>query len=735
MSASPKPAKRRSDTDDERDQDQVLYRFLVDSLTEYAVFAVSPNGIVISWNAGAQKIFGYTQAEIVGNSFAIIFTTEDVNAGAPQNELSSARSGAQIQHDRWHVRKDGTRFWGTNTVQPLLDATGELLGFTKLVRDATASHAALEKLSDSEQELRLLIESVSDYAIFSTARDGTIRSWSAGAQSLFGYSQADIIGRNFAQLFSSDDVAAGVPTAELRRATLRGTTNVERWMQRADGSRFLASGKLCELRRDVAGELRGFVGIAHDITADDAASQELRRRAQYDELTELANRRTFHEHVQRAIALMKRRPAHLFAVLFIDLDHFKGVNDEFGHHIADGLLTVTARRLEGCVRSEDIVARIGGDEFAILLNGINGINDATDAADRIGLEMREPATIDGRNVRATVSIGISLGSRKYKKPEQILRDADTAMYAAKTEGRARAVTFSPALIIDGEPLFDLAADLRHAIEHAEMRVAYQPIVELRTRRITGFEALVRWEHPRRGLLAPTHFIPRAEQSDLIITIDRWVIREATRQLATWQARGIGGDLQISVNISSKELSRDDFITELRAALAGCGLAPTSLRLEITESAMIERSEQVRECVRAIRAMGIELHLDDFGTGFSSLGWLQHITVDALKIDASFVGTIDSPTGRELVKSVITLAHRLQLSAIAEGIENTEQLDRLIEFGCDFGQGELFSAPLPAADAGRLAAAGVCASYRDPTAAGPSERHVRRECDQRGSGSC
>jgi PAS domain S-box-containing protein len=277
--------------------DQVLYRFLVDSLTEYAVFAVSPTGIVISWNAGAEKTFGYTQVEILGKSFDVIFTPEDKVAGA--------------QHDRWHVRKDASRFWGTNTVQPLYNAGGRLLGFTKLVRDSTQSHLALEELSDSEQQLRLLIESVSDYAIFSLALDGLIKNWNAGAEKVFGYDQKEIIGRNFSILFSADDIAAGVPAAELHKATLHGFTDVERWLVRRDGSRFLASGKLSQLKRDAAGELRGFVKIAHDITHTHAAAQDLRHQARYDELTELPNRRTFYEHVQRAIALMKRRPSML----------------------------------------------------------------------------------------------------------------------------------------------------------------------------------------------------------------------------------------------------------------------------------------------------------------------------------------------------------------------------------------------------------------------------------------
>jgi diguanylate cyclase (GGDEF)-like protein/PAS domain S-box-containing protein len=358
------------------------------------------------------------------------------------------------------VRKDKSRFWGTNTVHPFYDASGALLGFTKLVRDITSSHEALEELSDSEQQLRLLVESVHDYAIFSTDMTGNIKSWNAGAQKIFGYAPLEALGQNVSLLYSADDVANGIPVLELRKAATNGFINAERWLVRKDGSRFLAAGKLSQLKRDAAGELRGFVKIAHDVTEYHAATQDLNRRAQYDELTGLANRRTFYDNVSRAIASMKRRPSILFAVLFIDLDYFKRINDDFGHIVADQLLDTIARRLETCVRGADIVARIGGDEFAILLNGIKDVTEATEAAERISVDIAKPATIDEREVRATVSVGIALGNLVYDLPEDILRDADTAMYAAKSEGRARAAVFQPSMKSGQRRSFDLSAELR-----------------------------------------------------------------------------------------------------------------------------------------------------------------------------------------------------------------------------------------------------------------------------------
>jgi diguanylate cyclase (GGDEF)-like protein/PAS domain S-box-containing protein len=679
---------------------QILYHSLFDSLTEYAVFAVSPTGIVISWNVGAAQTFGYADNEILGKPFDIIFTPEDVLAGAPREELATALSGVQTQHDRWHVRKDGTRFWGTNTVQPLKDAAGALLGFTKLVRDTTLSHNALEALSDSEQQLRLIFESVRDYAIFSMSLGGIVKSWNAGAEKTFGYAQAEIIGRDFSVLFAADDVSAERPAADLLKASTHGSASVERWLIRKDGSCFLASGKLSQLTPNVAGGPRGFVVIVNDVTTQHATAQELSRRARYDELTDLPNRRTFYEHVQRAIGLLKRRSTHLFAVLFIDVDHFKEVNDEFGHGVADELLAVVARRLESSVRAEDVVARIGGDEFGVLVNGISGVADAHDAAERIAAQMRKPITIDRYVVGATVSIGIAIGKVRYDRPEDILRDADSAMYTAKLAGRARAVLFDAEMETDDT--VDLIADIRQAIKGDELRVAYQPIVRLSDNTLVGFESLVRWQHPRRGLLLPAYFIPKAERSDLIVGIDRWMLIAGCRQLASWQAEGIDRKLQVSVNISSREFSREDFLGDLREILDSSGLAPSCLRLEMTESVIMEQSTTTHTLLRAIRELGVSLDIDDFGTGFSSLVALQHFAVDALKIDAAFVANMSSDNGAKLIETILFLAHEFGITTIAEGIETAAQAQHLTAIGCLFGQGHFFASALDAEHARQFA---------------------------------
>jgi diguanylate cyclase (GGDEF)-like protein len=383
------------------------------------------------------------------------------------------------------------------------------------------------------------------------------------------------------------------------------------------------------------------------------------------------------------------------------------VNDTFGHVVADRLLEITARRLERCARAEDIVARIGGDEFAVLLNGISDLDDANGAADRISAEMRKPVPIDNLSVRATVSVGIALGSPRYERPEDVLRDADAAMYDAKAGGRGRSMVFMSPLTPRGSA-FDLEADLRHAISRNELRVAYQPVVRLADSSIAGFEALVRWQHPRRGLLQPLDFILKAEETDLIVAIDRWVLNEACATLMDWRSEFGRPDLAVSVNFSSKEFSDPDLVDDLRTVLAKTCLPPSFLHIEITESAIMERSDRTTALLAAIRGLGVELQVDDFGVGYSSLAALGRMPVNALKIDRSFVATIDSRNGALLVHTITQLAHNLGLAAIAEGIETIEQLEGLVAIACDYGQGFLFSPPLDASEAAELLAHGPAA---------------------------
>jgi diguanylate cyclase (GGDEF)-like protein/PAS domain S-box-containing protein len=326
-------------------------------------------------------------------------------------------------------------------VTPVFDSDGGCSGFATLMLDMTGAHLAFKELSDRERNLRSVLDGVHDYAIVSLAANGAVTSWNAGAQNIFGYTALEIMGVNFSVLYPAEDVRTGAPAAELLAATVSGSTQSEQTLVRKDGTPFLASGRLRALERDRGGEVRGFVNVLSDITERAAANLDLQRRADCDELTQLPNRRIFYENVRGAIVSIRRRSTDLFAVLFIDIDHFKRLNDALGHIIADRLLTEIARRLEHCVRAADTVARLGGDEFGVLIAGIRDISDAHDTAGRIEAEMRGPLTIEGKIIVFSVSIGIALGKPGYERPEDILHDADTAMYEAKRSGRGRSAVF------------------------------------------------------------------------------------------------------------------------------------------------------------------------------------------------------------------------------------------------------------------------------------------------------
>lgn len=675
-----------------------LLTCFVDSLSDTALFLLSPDGTIMTWNTGARCMFGYAPSEIIGSSFALIFTPDDAAAGVPQIELAAAQDGKPLHYERWHVRKDGTRFWGTNTVAPMYGADRQLLGFAKLVIDTTEAHRDRIERRDGEERLKILIESVPDYAIFSLALDGSITTWNSAAHSTFGYAADEIVGRHFSVLFTQDDAALGVPEILLDKVTVLGIVDEERWFVRKDGTRFVGSEKIRHLKAGSDGASDGYVNVAHDITESNKRLEELRRLASLDSLTKVSNRSTFFEHVQRAIATIKRRPTALFAIIFVDLDHFKQVNDNFGHIAADRLLEVTARRLEKCVRSEDIVARIGGDEFAILLH-IGDVADAHGAAERINAEVRKPMQIASQNVSATASIGMALGSPRYNSPEEILHDADAAMYAAKAHGRGRSMIFNPDLSLVG---LDLHEELRRAVDRNELRLAYQPVVRLADSSLHGFEALVRWQHPDYGLLYPSDFIPKAEENALIVAIDRWVLRQACAALAGWRSQlSAQSNLAISVNMSGKDFSQSDLLDDLGDVLRVTGVPPQCLHLEVTESAIMERSDRATALLEAIRNLGVELHVDDFGVGYSSLASLAELPVHALKMDRAFVSAMDSAKGAVLVRTITYLAQNLGIPTIAEGVESVSQIGGLVAVGCEFGQGFIYSKPLGTVDAQQL----------------------------------
>ena len=435
--------------------------------------------------------------------------------------------------------------------------------------------------------------------------------------------------------------------------------------------------------------------LEHDITERKRAQEQLLHNALHDGLTGLPNQALFMDRLHLAIERAKRSEDYLYAVLFLDLDRFKVVNDSLGHIVGNELLIAISRKLETVLRSVDTVARFGGDEFTILLEDIEGIRTATHVAERIQKQLALPFNLDGHEVSTSASIGIVLSTRGYDQPGQLLRDADIAMYRAKTLGKARYELFDTTMHNRAVVLLQLEIDLRRAIKRKELRLHYQPIVSLETGRITGFEALVRWEHPLRGLIYPTEFIPVAEETGMIICIGQWVLHEACRQMHTWHSQfPTTPPLTISVNLSGKQVTQPDLIKEINQVLQNTRLDARNLKLEITESVVIDNTESATAMLSQLRALDIDLQMDDFGTGYSSLSYLHRLPINTLKIDRSFISNIGiRGENLQIVRAIVTLAHSLNMNVTAEGIETVEKLAQLKALQCDYGQGYYFSQPL------------------------------------------
>jgi diguanylate cyclase (GGDEF)-like protein/PAS domain S-box-containing protein len=508
--------------------------------------------------------------------------------------------------------------------------------------------------------------------------------------------------------------------SEVRRVTHRGDlTTLEEQMQRFSAgtiSSYQAELRFCHksgkevwahlgmsLVRDGEARPLHLIFQIQDITDRKRAESQLLHDAFHDALTGLPNRALFMDHVKMAIQRSRRSGDRLFAALFLDLDRFKVINDSLGHMVGDQLLVGIAHRLEACLRPGDTVARLGGDEFTILLEDLSTMDDALDVARRVQEAVTQPFNIGGHEVFTTASIGIALSNTGYERAEDLLRDADTAMYRAKMEGKKRHVVFDKAMHDRAMEILQLETDLRRALTRKEFFLNYQPIVNLETGRVASFEALVRWRHPERGLVMPGDFVPVAEETGLIVPLGLWVLNEACRQMREWQRQGVtDSSVTISVNLSGRQFSQADLIDQIASALRESGLKAGNLKLEITESMVMENFDTAIDMLTQLRILGVGLSIDDFGTGYSSLSYLHRFPIDTLKIDRSFVTQMtDNSENAEIVRTIVTLARSLDMAVVAEGVETADQLRQLGELGCDYGQGYLFSRPVGAGQAAEL----------------------------------
>jgi diguanylate cyclase (GGDEF)-like protein/PAS domain S-box-containing protein len=643
----------------------------------------------VAWSQELHRIFGLPPEEQNASldMFQRLLHPDDRQRVVELLEQArTAGTGFACEHRV--VRPDGTVRVLQARGDVHTDGAGRPVTMVGTAQDVTDRTRAQE----AAQQLAAIVQSSSD-AIYSLAADGTVTSWNAAAERLLGRPAAEMLGHPITSVWPAEQLEVNRSMFE-RAFTGEVITDVETVRLHRDGTRVAVTVSWSPIKDD-AGSITGVSVIARDITQRQQLEEQLLRQALHDPLTGLANRALFTDRLEHALA-RGRRPGVTVAILVIDLDGFKDINDSLGHDAGDDLLTIAGMRLQGHARPSDTMARLGGDEFGVLLEDITAA-EAVRSAEGLLEGLATPIVLRDRDLTPTASIGIAIAAGE--DAETLLRNADTAMYAAKRQGKGRYALFEPAMHATIIERLDLAADLSRAVEKRQLHLCYEPQISLESGRICSLEALVRWRHPTRGEVSPGEFIPLAEETGMILAIGRWVLWEACRQVTAWQERWPApAPLTIAVNLSARQLQHSGIVDEVRAALAAAGLAPQSLVLEITETAIMEQLDPAITILTELRRLGVRLALDDFGTGYSSLSYLQRLPVDILKIDRSFVaGVAKSTEDSALARGILTLGQTLGLETVAEGIETAEQLAALRELGCQLGQGYLFARPLePAA---------------------------------------
>lgn len=572
---------------------------------------------------------------------------------------------------------------------------------TRLLAALSSAEVELTKRREVELALR---QSEERYSLAAVGSKDGLWDWDIGKdrvyystrwKSMLGFSEAEI-GESLSDWFRLVHVDDVDELQEAFSNHLEGKSRnleAECRLRRKDGSYIWVLVRGIAVRGE-DGKAYRMAGSQTDIHHRKLAEQELYEGAFHDPLTGLGNRMLFIERLQMALARAKRQPNYNFAVLFMDLDRFKIINDSLGHLAGDRLLKELANRLESSLRQVDTVARFGGDEFAVLLDEVDEPEDAQRCADRIHASLGKPFGLAGREVFVSASVGIVLSSKGYQKPEEMLRDADTAMYRAKLEGDSCTQVFDKQMHVQAVATWQLENDLQVALRENQFRLWYQPIVEARTRRIVSCEALIRWEHPRRGLLAPDRFLEAADEAGLLVSVGWWAVEEACRTARLWQEQfPSSAPISVSVNIAGSQFARGDAVERIEVILGNTRLDPSSLKLEITEDGVREVAEAVT-ILKKLQDLGIHLHLDDFGTGYSSLTYLHRLPIDVSKIDRAFISELDrTSSNRDVVRAMVNLIHNLGMEVTVEGVETEEQYTFARELGCEYVQGFHFSRPL------------------------------------------
>ena len=688
------------------------YRELFENAHD-VIYTTDLTGQYLSVNPAVEGVTGYTCAEICTMNFSQMLAPEFIELAHGMMARKLAGDETTTFYETAIIAKSGERVLLEVSTQLIRTDEGVPVGVQGIARDITKRKHAEGALRESEQRYRELFENANDI-VYTHDLAGNFTSLNNTGERITGYTREEAVKLNIGQIIAPEHLARAKEMIS-RKEVIEGATVYELDIVAKDGRRVplevstrlvYANGQPC-----------GVQGIARDIAERKHTEAKLLHNAFHDALTGLPNRNLFTDHLQMAVERARQHKEFVFAVLFLDLDRFKNVNDSLGHTVGDGLLIALSRRLQNCLRPSDVVARLGGDEFAILLNDIGAqTSDAVSLAERLQQELMQPFNLGGHEVFTTASIGIALSTTGYDTPEAVLRDADTVMYRAKAQGKARHAVFDQNMHARVVALLRLENDLRRAVERNELRLQYQPIVCLESGYISGFEALVRWQHPELGLIQPGEFIAVAEETGVIVELGQWVLEEAARQMCGWQAispRHSG--LKLSVNLSSRQFLQPDLYKRIVEVLDDTGLAAATLQLEITESILMENAQSIVPLLGRLRELGVELAIDDFGTGYSSLSYLSRLKpIHTLKIDRSFISMGgDNHENAEIVRTIIMLARNMGKDVVAEGIETVEQLAHLQLLKCTYGQGYLFSRPQDPAEVERLLRAGLRPIIADP----------------------
>jgi diguanylate cyclase (GGDEF)-like protein/PAS domain S-box-containing protein len=665
------------------------------------------DGAIVHCNPRVEVLLGWPAGTLTGQKADVFFRDFEDYLAFGKAIGKKLADGVLVDIEWQNARKDGTLIWCRHMAKALTTSDGSrsTIWITEDISDKKAAQEALDiahrelenrvvertaELEKARQQLETMFQS-SPLAIYARDMDNNVTSWNLAAERMFGWKANEIIGHPLQTVPPGQMAEAD----ELRRRALGGEqiAQIEVVRQRRDGTPIDVSLTFAPLR-DASNEVYGYQTIVAEITERKAAEQRIEFLAFHDPLTGLPNRLLMQDRFKQAAAHAERT-LNQIALLYLDLDNFKNINDSLGHAAGDTLLKEVARRLSGCVRETDTICRQGGDEFLILLSDLPDTDVIPPILAKLQQQLQEPFHANGHELSSSVSIGVTLFPRDGPDFETLLQKADMAMYRAKDAGRNTFRFFDESMNVEAVEHLVMQNGLRRAIERGEFVLHYQPKVDLTTGAVIGAEALIRWNHPDLGLVPPGRFIPVAEESGLIVQMGQWVMTEACRQAVAWQHEGLP-PLSIAVNLSAVQFKRSDVSQVVSQALQDSGLAPGLLELELTESILIQNIESVLITVQNLKRLGVTLSIDDFGTGYSSLSYLKRFDIDKLKIDQSFVRDLASdPDDAAIVRAIIQMAHSLSLKTIAEGVETAAALQMLHGFECDEAQGFHFARPMPA----------------------------------------